>query len=147
MRKQSEGHRERLRRRYLEGGIRGFSESDALELLLTFALPRRDTKQLARTLLDRFGSLRGVFSQPPAMFRAVKGIGPAASVLLNLVPATTAMSLRPAEGRLVVDGPSSVREYLAARMGTTPHLLKLDCRKAHRQIPIHHMDWKYIAAK
>jgi DNA repair protein RadC len=113
-----EGHRDRLRKRYLLGGIRGFSETDALELLLTYALPRIDVKPLARCLLDRFGSLRMVLSQSPVMLRTVTGIGPAASVLLSLVPAVTALSLRPVEGRLVVDGPSAVRDYLAARMGT-----------------------------
>jgi len=112
------GHRTRLRKRFLDGGIRGFSECDALELLLTYALPRRDVKPLARSLLETFGSLRMVLAQPPRMLRTVTGIGPAASVLLNLVPAVTALSLKPAEGRFVVDGPGAVREYLATRMGT-----------------------------
>jgi DNA repair protein RadC len=118
MNNSSEGHRGRLRERYLKGGIRGFSESDSLELLLTYALPRKDVKPIARNLLERFGNLRMVLSQPPAMLQTVAGIGPAASVLLNLVPAVTALSLRPVEGKLVVDAPSAVKEYLAARMGT-----------------------------
>jgi DNA repair protein RadC len=118
MKTSPEGHRGRLRERYLRGGIRGFSESDTLELLLTYALPRKDVKPIARCLLERFGNLRMVLIQTPAMLQTVSGIGPAASALLSLVPAATTLSLRPVEGRLVVDGPSAVRHYLETRMGT-----------------------------
>ena len=112
-----DGHRKRLRERYLRAGIRGFSDRDALELLLSYAIPRRDTKETAQLLLDKFGSLRSVLSQPPAMLQTVKGIGLAASVLLNLAAAVTARSLEPEEGTCVIDSPASVREYLKTSMG------------------------------
>jgi DNA repair protein RadC len=118
MKSSGEGHRERLRLRYLQGGIRGFSDSDALELLLTYALPRRDTKKLARELLEKFGSLRSVLSQSPDMLQSVEGIGPSASVLLSLVTAISARSLRPRKGSRIIDGPQKVGEYLQATMGT-----------------------------
>ena len=85
-----EGHRKRLRDRYLSGGIRGFSQRDALELLLTYAVPRKDTKEIAHRLLEKFGSLNAVFKQPPSMLQLVEGIGPAASVLINMVTSVTA---------------------------------------------------------
>ncbi len=118
MKNSGEGHRNRLRERYLQGGIRGFSDSDALELLLTYAIPRRDTKKLARELLEKFGSLRGVLSQSPDMLQSMGGIGPAASVLLSLVTAVSARSLRPEKGSRIIDSPEKVREYLQANMGT-----------------------------
>lgn len=113
-----EGHRERLRKRYLQGGIRGFSDRDALELLLTYAIPRRDTRTLAHSLLKKFGSLQGVLSQPPGMLMTVSGIGPAAAVLLNLSTSIAARALKPEAGARVIDSPERVREYLKASMGT-----------------------------
>ncbi|OPL17990.1 MAG: hypothetical protein AVO35_07460 [Candidatus Aegiribacteria sp. MLS_C] len=112
-----EGHRERLRRRYLQGGIKAFSDRDALELLLSYAIPRRDTRELAHGLLKRFGSLRSVLSQPPAMLGTVPGMGEAASVLLNLVTAVSSRALRPVAGAMVIDSPEVVREYLLSELG------------------------------
>ncbi|MBN2586859.1 MAG: DNA repair protein RadC [Candidatus Fermentibacteraceae bacterium] len=113
-----EGHRERLRTRYLQGGIRGFSDRDALELLLTYAVPRRDTRKMAHLLLEKFGTLHGVLSQPPAMLQTVPGIGPAAGVLLNLVTAVSSRALRPEKGARIIDSPEKVREYLQVTLGT-----------------------------
>ena len=56
-----DGHRERLRARFAEHGLESFNELNALELLLCYAIPRRDTNELAHRLLDAFGSLSGVF--------------------------------------------------------------------------------------
>ncbi|MCD4775526.1 MAG: DNA repair protein RadC [Candidatus Aegiribacteria sp.] len=113
-----EGHRKRLRDRYLNGGIRGFSDRDALELLLTYAIPRQDTKEKAHELLQKFGSLHAVLSQPPDMLQTVDGIGPAAAVLLNMVTSVTARSLKPSRGAEVIDSPSKVKNYLETAMGT-----------------------------
>ena len=52
-----EGHRSRLRTRYRAVGEAGLADHELLELLLTFAIPRRDTKLLAKKLLERFGTL------------------------------------------------------------------------------------------
>ncbi|HNI57041.1 MAG TPA: hypothetical protein PKZ00_05625, partial [Elusimicrobiota bacterium] len=56
----SAGHRARLRDRWRRAGSAGFPDYELLELLLTQAVPRRDTKPLAKALLSRFGSLKGV---------------------------------------------------------------------------------------
>lgn len=58
---------------------------ELLELLLTFAIPRRDTKLLAQKLLERFGTLSRVFEAEPAALEAVDGIGPQAATLLSLI--------------------------------------------------------------
>ena len=58
------GHRKRLRERFVKNGLAGFAEHEALELLLTLAIPRADVKQPAKALLKRFGSLRGVLDAP-----------------------------------------------------------------------------------
>lgn len=59
-----EGHRERLRQRFLGGGLEGFDDHTALELLLCFAIPRRDVNIIAHRLMDTFGSLHAVLNAP-----------------------------------------------------------------------------------
>lgn len=79
------GHRKRLRERFVKNGLAGFAEHEALELLLTLAIPRTDVKQPAKALLERFGSLRGVLDAPLAELRSVAGIGEVAAIGLHLV--------------------------------------------------------------
>ena len=70
-----EGHRKRLRERYMEGGAAVFAEHELLELLLTYAIPRRDTNALAHALIERFGSLAAVLEARVPELAAVDGVG------------------------------------------------------------------------
>jgi len=81
-----DGHRERLRRSYLEHGLMSMNDINALELLLFYALPRRDTNVLAHQLLERFGSLDGVFSASIEELCELEGIGETAAALITLIP-------------------------------------------------------------
>ncbi len=112
------GHRKRLRKRFLEGGEKSLSDRELIELLLTYAIPRKDTKPLAASLLREFGSLSGILRQPPSMLQKVDGIGSEASVLLSLVLKAASRSMEPAEGTAILDSPEAVKEYLRHRMGT-----------------------------
>lgn len=85
--KPHDGHRKRLRRRFASQGLDDFETHNVLELLLFYAIPRCDTNEIAHRLLDRFGSLSGVFHADRKELEQVKGIGPAASDFLTLVPA------------------------------------------------------------
>ena len=80
------GHRERLRKEFLQHGADGFSEVRALELLLFYALARRDTNPLAHALLDRFGSLHGVLSASVPELCTVDGVAENTAVLIRLIP-------------------------------------------------------------
>ena len=80
------GHRKRLKKEFLEHGADGFSEVRALELLLFYALARQDTNPLAHKLLDRFGSLYGVFSASVAELCTVDGIAENSAILIRLIP-------------------------------------------------------------
>ena len=80
------GHRERLKKRFLEHGLDSFTDVQALELLLFFAVPRQDTNPMAHALLDRFGSLSQVLAASPAELQKVPGIGANGAALLSLVP-------------------------------------------------------------
>lgn len=80
-----EGHRLRLRERYESAGMDSFAPHEVLELLLTYAIPRRDTKPIAKELLERFGSIGSVLSAPMEDLRCVSGIGSNAAVLISLM--------------------------------------------------------------
>lgn len=81
-----DGHRERLRESFRRDGLAGFDAIRSLELLLQYAIPRRDTNPIAHALLERFGSLQEVLDASEQELLQVEGIGPSAAVLLRLVP-------------------------------------------------------------
>lgn len=79
-------HRSRVKTRFMSEGLSGFAEHNALELLLFYAIPQKDTNELAHALLDRFGSIAGVLDADPIALMEVDGIGEHAAVLLKLIP-------------------------------------------------------------
>lgn len=81
-----DGHRDRLKSRFMEHGLDSFNELNALELLLFYAIPRKDTNVMAHELIDRFGSLSGVFDASLRELTEVPGIGENAALLIKLVP-------------------------------------------------------------
>jgi DNA repair protein RadC len=72
----SVGHRQRLRTKFLKGGLEGFLDHEIIELLLTIGTPRKDCKASAREALRMFKSLGGVLEASPLDLQKVKGIGP-----------------------------------------------------------------------
>ncbi|HWQ70014.1 MAG TPA: DNA repair protein RadC, partial [Patescibacteria group bacterium] len=70
---------------------------ELLELLLTYAIPRRDTKLLAKKLLERFGTLARVFEAEPASLEAIDGMGPQGAILISLI--------RPLATRFLTEAP------------------------------------------
>ena len=70
-----EGHRQRLRERFLKSGLEGFHDYEVIELLLTLATPRKDCKDAAKAALSRFKSLQGVIEASPEELCEVKGLG------------------------------------------------------------------------
>lgn len=112
-----EGHRERLRKRFLSAGIKGFDDREALELMLTFALPRVDTRSVSVALMEKFGSLDNIFRQPPATLMTVQGVGESAAVLLCLTHQMQVLAAAPSR-KTVITGPESVSAYLRKRLGT-----------------------------
>lgn len=85
MEKSCEGHRERLRKKYLQGGYLAFHEYEILELFLTYAIPRRDTKPIAKDLIEKFGDLDGVVSAPLAELCDISGIKEGSAIFLKLL--------------------------------------------------------------
>ena len=81
------GHRERLRERFLKGGAEAMPDYELLELTLFAAVPRRDTKPLAKILLARFGSFAEVIAAPRERLLEVEGVGMSVAAHLKIVEA------------------------------------------------------------
>ena len=71
----NEGHRQRLREKFLKSGLDGFHDYEIIELLLTLGTPRTDCKQQAKDALRKFGSLKEVLEAEHAGLKEIKGIG------------------------------------------------------------------------
>ena len=71
-----EGHRHRLREKFLTSGLQGFHDYEVIELLLTLATPRKDCKDQAKDALKQFKTLQGVIEASPEELQEIKGIGP-----------------------------------------------------------------------
>jgi len=82
-----DGHRQRLKKRFLEEGLDGFTEIQVLELLLFYCIPRQDTNPIAHRLLDRFGSVARVLDASVEELIKISGISENAATLLHLIPA------------------------------------------------------------
>ncbi len=114
------GHRARLRQR-LAHDPRGLLDHELLELLLTFALPRRDTKPMAKALLARFGSLRAALLADPAQLVDIPGLGPATQTLWQTLQELVArMEAEPVARREQFQSPEQVARFLRPRLAHRP---------------------------
>lgn len=82
-----EGHRQRLKDRFLSEGLDHFQEHEVLELLLYYCIPRKDTNPIAHELIHRFGSLAQVMEAPVEELEKVPGIGANTATFLSLITA------------------------------------------------------------
>ncbi|WP_340270278.1 RadC family protein [Sulfitobacter pontiacus] len=80
-------HRQRLRARFMQGGVAAIPDYELLELVLFRAIPRRDVKPLARALMDRFGDFNRVITAPEPRLRDISGVGDAVIVELKVIEA------------------------------------------------------------
>lgn len=80
-----DGHRERVRKRFMENGLDGFFDHQVLELMLFYCIPRKDTNDMAHILLNKFGSFSAVLDAP---FESLLdcGISSNAAVFIKLIP-------------------------------------------------------------
>ena len=111
------GHRERLRSRFRDGGADAMPDYELLEMTLFAALPRRDTKPLARALLARFGSFADVISAPRARLMEVKGVGEAVANHLKIVEAAAhRLAKTKVMGRPALSSWPALLDYCTAAM-------------------------------
>ena len=116
------GHRQRLRERFLKGGIAGFQDYEVVELLLTLAIPRSDVKQPAKALIARFGNHRGNLDAPLDELQEIDGIGSVAPVALRIVrEAATLYLQQSAETRDSFSEPEALFRFWRAKIGSLPN--------------------------
>ena len=126
-----DGHRQRLIQRFLEEDLDNFEPHNVLEMLLFYAIPRKDTNELAHVLIDTFGSLKGVFDAPYEELIKVTGIGPNTAALLKLVPSLTRTYYSSDARSIILDTSEKSGEYfLPYYIGQTEEVVRLACLDA-----------------
>lgn len=112
------GHRERLRERLLGESRPQMADHEVLEYLLALAIPRRDTKSLAKALLNRFGSLSGVFAADTDALTAVAGMGRTSAAAVRVVRvAATRMLAEPLARAPILSSWAALLDYLQVDQG------------------------------
>ena len=113
-----EGHRKRLRDKFLESGLQGFHDYEVIELLLSLNTPRKDCKQSAKLLLKRFETFQAVLAASYESLCEIQGVGPANSLGIRLIKEVADRYL---EARIiskdVVQNPNDLMEYLNHTIG------------------------------
>lgn len=125
------GHRGRLKEKYRSAGIDGWHDYEVLELILTYALPRKDTKPLSRALLHHFKTINAVLETDTARLCEIPGISEHSALLLRLFRDVARRTLRAElEGRDLLSSPQAVADYLRSALGNSAveefHALYLD---------------------
>ena len=111
------GHRERLRARFRQAGTDALSDYELLELVLFRAIPQRDVKPLAKSLIAKFGSFAEAISAPAARLAEVKGLGEASITEFKLVQAAASRLARgEMRRRPVLSSWSTVLDYCRTSM-------------------------------
>ena len=120
--RRGEGHRQRLRDKFLAQGIEAFTDAEIIELLLTFGTPRSDCKEAARALLAQFGSLPAVLDAAPVQLQQVKGVGPKNTFALHFIQGVARRYLRQrVVGKEYVRSSREVADYLIHSMRGLQH--------------------------
>ncbi len=115
-------HRQRIKKRYLDNGLSSFSDHEVLELLLTYALPRQDTNAIGHRLMQRFGSLSGVFEATVDELCKVDGIAIHSAILIHMIHELCGAYLFDREKAVVLfDNVQTIGEYLVSRFIGATH--------------------------
>lgn len=108
-----DGHRQRQKNKFLEHGLESFTDIEAIELLLFYAIPRRSTNELAHALLNRFKTFRGVLEAEQSELESVPGIGENAAMLIRLVTCLSSRYMISANAQgAVISGSADAGAYL-----------------------------------
>ncbi len=131
------GHRQRLKERFAQQGLSGWHDYEVLELLLGYAIPRRDVKPLAKELLRNFETIKRVLDAPLDRLQEIVGMGPQSAQFLKLCRELLVFYLeQPDRQRQTVTSPEQIGELCRSRLEGLPEeqflVLFLDNR--HRLI-------------
>ncbi len=131
-----DGHRKRMKNRFVEHGLLNFDDHAVLELLLFYAIPRADTNVVAHALMDRFGKFHAVLDAPRSQLMEVAGIGEDSATLLNLIPQVCQRYMMSQNGDFpVLDSTTAAGRFcLPLFIGQKEELLFLICLDAGSRV-------------
>ena len=118
-----EGHRERLRKRYIKSGLEGFNDYEVLELLLTYSIARKDVKPIAKELIEKFGTIDEIAKSDVKSLLEVDGIGEGSAVFLKLIGDIALTLYREKiedKDILTIKSKNSLLSYLRGEIGCSP---------------------------
>ncbi len=126
------GHRKRLRERFKKAGLSSFQDYEAVEFLLTLAIPRKDVKVPAKEAIKRFGSFRGLLDAPLEELRKIPGIGEVAPLAIRFIREAATLYLQPRTQTdltttkpepeiITLEDPKILFDYCRAALGAQPN--------------------------
>jgi DNA repair protein RadC len=114
----SAGHRQRLRGRFLKAGRNALADYELLELLLTYAIPRIDTKPIAKSCIHKFGSIINTLQQPERRLLEIHGVGPNVATFLKVIHSCLTRCMETAiENFSSISGPEDVFAFIRLHLG------------------------------
>ncbi len=115
------GHRKRIKEKYINNGLTGWHEYEILEYALTFAIPRKDTKPLAKTLLNEFKTINGVLDAGSDNLKSIKGISEHTALFLSFLKDISVLYLKSGlYNKDLLSSPQAVFDYLKASLKGLP---------------------------
>jgi len=131
-----DGHRSRLRQRFLKSGLDDFENHQVLELLLFFSRPQGDVNPLAHRLMDRFGSFNAVLDAPVEELVKVSGVGENTAVLLKLViAANRRYMIARSQNNEILNSTEKAGKFLAPRFyGERDEVVYMVCLDAKYKV-------------
>ena len=112
-----DGHRQKLRKNFIEVGLESKTDHQILELLLTYALPRIDVNPLAHELIDKFGSLSGVLDADITQLTKINYVSENVAVLLKLIPQISAKYYQSKHGKRVrLNTVDAIKDYMIPQL-------------------------------
>lgn len=114
----SEGHRKRLRQKFLKSGLNGFLDYEIVELLLTLGTPRKDCKQSAKDIIKKFKNLANALDATPEELQEIKGVGPANIIGIKLFQEISKEYYKEKiDEQNFLNSPENVFNYLKGKIG------------------------------
>ncbi|BDU50688.1 RadC family protein [Haliovirga abyssi] len=111
------GHRKRLKEKYLNSGANGLHKYEILELLLTYAIPRKDCKIIAKELLNEYGNFTNIFSLTKEELMEINGIGENSAILINIINEILKINLKEKLNKKnKIENTLELIEYLKAKL-------------------------------
>lgn len=130
-----DGHRQRKKQQFVQQGLDGFADHEVLELLLYYAIPRRDTNETAHRLLQKFGSLYDVINAPVEELKKVEGVGQNAATLLTLLPAVNRrINMRRGEEKIINSVDTAGKFFMGLLSGERREMLYQVCVDAKGKV-------------